>query len=146
MLTVYLPCHTIPCDNQIRKLLDPIPARTIYPTYPKIYQWLKKQQILSKFLYLEGELLIALDGTEYFSSKNLNCPYCNCRNHRNGTTTYFHACVIPALVSPNMKQVISLEPEFIKKQDGHKKQDCENAAVKRWLNNNPQKQYDNPIL
>ncbi|BDI19639.1 hypothetical protein ANSO36C_54410 [Nostoc cf. commune SO-36] len=39
------------------------------------------------------------------------------------------------------KQVINLEPEFIKKQDGHQKQDCENAAVKRWLNKNPKNRY-----
>ena len=135
----------IPCDNQIRNLLDPITAATIYPVYQKIYQWLKNKKILSKFLYLEKQILIALDGTEYFSSKKINCPHCNSRNHRNGTTTYFHGCVIPAIVSPNMKQVISLEPEFIKKQDGYKKQDCENAAVKRWLNKNQQKQYDNPV-
>ncbi len=135
----------IPCDNQIRNLLDPLSAQTIYPVYQKIYQWLKKEKVLKKFFYLEGEILIALDGTEYFSSKKINCPHCNCRNHRNGTTTYFHGCVIPAIVSPNMKQVISLEPEFIKKQDGYKKQDCENAAVKRWLNKNQQKQYDNPV-
>ena len=44
-----------------------------------------------------------------------------------------------------MKQVICLEPEFIKKQDGYKKQDCENAAVKRWLNKNPQKKYGNRV-
>ncbi len=75
--------------------------------------------------------MIALDGTEYFSSKKINCPHCNCRNHRNGSKTYFHGCVIPAIVSPNMKQVIPLEPEFIKKQDGYDKEDCENAAVKR---------------
>ena len=53
----------------------------------------------------------------------------NFRNHRNGTTTYFHGCVTPIVVSPHQKQVINLEPEFIKKQDGHQKQDCENAAV-----------------
>jgi len=29
--------------------------------------------------------------------------------------------------------VLPLEPEFIVPQDGHKKQDCENAAAKRWL-------------
>ena len=29
--------------------------------------------------------------------------------------------------------MISLEPEFIRKQDGHEKQDCEIAAGKRWL-------------
>jgi hypothetical protein len=137
--------HKIPCDNQIRNLLDPITAATIYPVYQKIYQWLKTKKILTKFIYLEKELLIALDGTEYFSSKKINCPHCNSRHHRNGTTTYFHGCVIPAIVSPNVKQVISLEPEFIKKQDGHKKQDCENAAVKRWLKNNHQKQYEYPV-
>ena len=135
----------IPCDNQIRNLLDPVSAQTIYPVYQRIYQWLKEKKVLKKFFYLEGEILIALDGTEYFSSKKINCPYCNCRNHRNGTTTYFHGCVIPAIVSPNRKQVIPLEPEFIKKQDGYKKQDCENAAVKRWLNRNLQKKYDNPV-
>jgi hypothetical protein len=50
-----------------------------------------------------------------FSSKKINCPHCNCRNHRKGTTTYFHGCVTPRVVSPNQKQVINLEPEFIKK-------------------------------
>jgi hypothetical protein len=135
----------IPCDNQIRNLLDPLAAQTIYPVYQKIYQWLKEKKVLKKFFYLERQILIALDGTEYFSSKKINCPHCNYRNHRNGSTTYFHGCVIPAIVSPNMKQVIPLEPEFIKKQDGYDKQDCENAAVKRWLNKNSQKQDDAPI-
>ena len=135
----------IPCDNQIRNLLDPLAAQTIYSVYQKIYQWLKEKKVLKKFFYLERQILIALDGTEYFSSKKINCPHCNCRNHRNGSTTYFHACVIPAIVSPNMKQVIPLEPEFIKKQDGYDKQDCENAAVKRWLTKNSQKQDDAPV-
>ncbi len=137
--------NKIPCDNQIRNLLDPLTAQTVYPVFQQIYQWLKKQEVIKKFLYLDGEILLALDGTEYFSSKKINCPHCNCRHHRNGTTTYFHACVIPVVVSPLRKQVISLEPEFIKKQDGTKKQDCENAAVKRWLNKNPQPKYDNPV-
>ena len=135
----------IPCDNQIRNLLEPLAAQTIYPVYQKIYQWLKEKKVLKKFFYLERQILIALDGTEYFSSKKINCPHCNCRNHRNGSTTYFHGCVIPAIVSPNMKQVIPLKPEFIKKQDGYDKQDCENAAVKRWLNKNSQKQDDAPV-
>ncbi len=120
-------------DNQIRNLLDPIPAATIFGSFQQVYQWLKKQGVIKKFFYLDEEILIALDDTEYFSSKKISCPHCNCRNHRNGTTTYFHGCVTPIVVSPEQKQVINLEPEFIKKQDGQQKQDCENAAVKRWL-------------
>lgn len=131
----------IPCDNQIRNLLDPVPAATIFMTFQEVYEWLNKNGVLKKFLYLDEEILIALDGTEYFSSKKINCPHCNFRNHQNGTTTYFHGCVTPIVVSPNQKQVINLEPEFIKKQDGHQKQDCENAAVKRWLNKNHHNKY-----
>jgi len=135
----------IPGDNQIRNLLDPVPASTIFMTFQKVYQWLEEKGVLNKFLYLDGEILVALDGTEYFSSKKINCPHCNCRNHRNGTTTYFHGCVTPIIVSPNQKQVINLSPEFIKKQDGHQKQDCENAAVKRWLKKNNQNKYGYPV-
>ena len=113
--------------------------------FQKVYQWLNEKGVLKKFLYLDKEILIALDGTEYFSSKKINCPQCNYRNHRNGTTTYFHGCVTPVIVSPNQKQVINFEPEFIKKQDGHEKQDCENAAVKRWLNKNHKNKYGYPV-
>lgn len=135
----------IPGDNQIRNLLDPIPAATIFGSFQQVYQWLKKQGVIKKFFYLDEEILIALDGTEYFSSKKISCPHCNCRNPRNGTTTYFHGCVTPIVVSPEQKQVINLEPEFLKKQDGQQKQDCENAAVKRWLDKNHQKKYGYPV-
>ena len=141
MLKVCFSLKEIPCDNQIRNLLDPLPAVTIFGAFQQVYQWLKQQGVIKKFLYLDEEILIALDGTEHFSSKKINCPHCNFRNHQNGTTTYFHSCVTPILVSPNQKQVINLEPEFIKKQDGYHKQDCENAAVKRWLKKNHKKKY-----
>jgi hypothetical protein len=80
-----------------------------------------------------------------FRLLKINCPHCNQRNHQNGSITYFHGCVTPIVVSPNQKQVIGLEPEFIRKQDGHQKEDCENAAVKRWLNKNHQSKYGYPV-
>ena len=41
--------------------------------------------------------------------------------------------VTPVIVCPAQSQVIPLVPEFVVPQDGHDKQDCENAAAKRWL-------------
>jgi hypothetical protein len=41
--------------------------------------------------------------------------------------------VTPVIVCPGQSQVIPLVPEFVVPQDGHDKQDCENAAAKRWL-------------
>jgi len=37
------------------------------------------------------------------------------------------------IVSPGSNRAISLEPQFIRPQHGAAKQDCENAAAKRWL-------------
>jgi len=38
------------------------------------------------------------------------------------------------IVAPGQAQVLPpLPPEFLVPQDGHDKQDCENAAAKRWL-------------
>jgi hypothetical protein len=34
-------------------------------------EWLNKNGVLKKFVYLDEEILIALDGTEYFSSKKI---------------------------------------------------------------------------
>ena len=135
----------IPCDNHIRTLLDPIPATKIFPTFQTVWEWLRENKIINHFKYLDEEILLALDGTEYYSSKNIHCPHCNCRHHRNGTTTYYHQVIPPVIVAPEKKQVINLEPEFIRKQDGKTKQDCENAAIKRWLLRNPAKQKNQKI-
>jgi hypothetical protein len=39
----------------------------------------------------------------------------------------------PVIVQPGNSHVIALEPEFIRPQDGHEKQDCEIQAAKRWV-------------
>jgi hypothetical protein len=77
--------------------------------------------------------LIALDGTEYHCSKEIHCPNCSTRQRGKGGTEYFHTMLGATLVAPGHDKVIPLEPEFIAPQDGAEKQDCENAAAKRWL-------------
>ncbi|MDL1964054.1 MAG: hypothetical protein LWW98_06910 [Deltaproteobacteria bacterium] len=47
--------------------------------------------------------------------------------------TYSHTVITPVIVAPGNDKVIALQPEFITPQDGHTKQDCENAAAKRWF-------------
>lgn len=41
--------------------------------------------------------------------------------------------VTPVIVCPGNSNVIPLIPEFVVPQDGYQKQDCENAAAKRWI-------------
>jgi hypothetical protein len=105
----------------------------LFEVFVSIYRMLKTTGHLKQYEVLAGQLLIPLDGTEYFSSQCLHCEQCSHRTHKNGTITYFHSAILPVIVSPNSEQVISLDPEFISPQDGHKKQDCEIAAAKRWI-------------
>jgi hypothetical protein len=124
----------IPCHNQIKNLLDTVAPTYIYPVFSYIFNGLKNAGYLDTFKSYNGNLLIALDGTLYFSSKSIHCENCNQKHHKNGTTTYSHTVITPVVVAPGNNKVISLPPEFITPQDGHKKQDCENAAAKRWIN------------
>ena len=80
-----------------------------------------------------GHVLIALDGTQYHCSREIHCRNCSTRQRGKGETEYFHTMLGASLVAPGHDKVIPLEPEFIAPQDGAEKQDCENAAAKRWL-------------
>ena len=123
----------IPSDNHIRDLLDEVAPSDVLPVFSYAFDALKAAGGLGTFRSCLGGLLIALDGTQYFSSKKLHCQNCSTRQHQDGSTTYFHSVVTPVVVAPSQDKVIPLEPEFILPQDGHDKQDCEQAAGKRWL-------------
>jgi hypothetical protein len=122
----------VPSTPQIRNILDGIPDSKLSGVFSSVYQALHREGHLEPFSFLGG-LLIALDGTRYFDSHKICCQNCSSRKHKNGSVTYFHSAILPAIVAPGQSQVISLAPEFIRPQDGHKKQDCEVAAAKRWL-------------
>mgnify|MGYP006300114279 CR=1 FL=1 len=101
--------------------------------FEEILQGLEAQGQLEGFRSVSDTLLVAMDGTEYFSSTQLCCPQCSTRTLRSGDTQYFHSVVTPVIVCPGQNHVIPLVPEFVRPQDGHDKQDCENAAAKRWF-------------
>ena len=123
----------IPCDNQIRTLLDPVAPAQLFPVCEGVYAALERAGYVSAFRPFAGQLLIALDGTEYFSSQEIHCARCSQRTHPNGRVTYSHQVITPVIVAPGKHDVITLEPEFITPQDGHAKQDCEQVAAQRWI-------------
>jgi len=126
--------ENIPGDNQIRQLLDPIAPSHLFPTFRSVFDVLDAAGQLDTFRTFDDNLLFAFDGTQYFSSQKIQCRNCSHKTARNGVTTYFHSAITPVIVAPGNSRVIALEPEFITPQDGHDKQDCEQAAAKRWVN------------
>ncbi len=123
----------IPTDNHIRDLMDEVPAEQLYPVFHQAFDTFLARPHAQRYRVLNETYLIALDGTQYFSSENISCENCSHRESAKGTLTYSHHMINPVVVAPGLAEVISLEPEFIAPQDGHAKQDCETAAAKRWL-------------
>lgn len=128
----------IPSVEQIRNILDQIAAQGLFKVFISIYQALHQQGYLRGFETLAGNLLVALDGTDYYSAQKISCPCCSKRTSRTGQVTYAHKAILPVIVSPAQSAVLSLPPVMITPQDGHAKQDCEQAAAKRWIASAPE--------
>ena len=123
----------IPTDTHIRDILDEVPPEQVFPIFDSITTSMDQSGILDDFRCIKNDLLLVLDGTQYFSSQSIHCPKCSEKVMKDGTVIYSHSAITPAFVSPRYRKALALAPEFIHLQDGEKKQDCERNAGKRWL-------------
>lgn len=123
----------IPCANQVRDVLDEVEPAHLLPMYDDLFRRLDRNGLLRELRGFQQDLLIPLDGTRYFSSKTIHCKNCSTTTHKDGSVTYSHSAILPAIVMPGETFALPLAPEFIIPQDGHTKQDCEIAAGKRWI-------------
>ncbi len=123
----------IPTDNHIRSMLDPVHPSHLQPAFDQVVTTLCAYGGMKEFQRLDKRILIALDGSEYFSSQKLGCPHCQTRRRANGKIESYHSMLAASIVAPGHAMVVPLMPEFIVKPDGAEKQDCERSAAKRWL-------------
>ncbi|MDH4263930.1 MAG: hypothetical protein OEV78_12900, partial [Spirochaetia bacterium] len=122
-----------PSDSQFREILDAIHPDSLYDTFTMLYNRMQRGKFLESFEFLHDRYIIAIDATEYFHSETINCSNCLTKKI-NGVTHYSHSVLQAAMVHPDLRNIIPLEPEAISNSDGAKKQDCELNAAKRWLN------------
>jgi len=123
-----------PCDTQMRKILDPIDPEELRSAFRGPIRQLQRGKILEGMVFMEGCYLLSLDGTGFFSSKKLKSEIClTKKNSKTGEVTYHLQMLGAAIVHPDFKEVIPLAPEFIVKQDGKTKNDCERNAAKRFF-------------
>jgi hypothetical protein len=123
----------VPCDTRMREILDPLSPKWLRPGFKSIFRQLQRGKALEAMVFLDGHYLLALDGTEYFSSKTIHCASCLHRVHRNGSITSAHQMLGAALIHPDVRAVIPLMPEPIGQDDGTEKNDCERHAAKRFV-------------
>lgn len=124
----------VPSDTQLRTLLDEVEPADLRPIYRRVHRALAVRGQLRPYVFLEGSYLVSVDGTGYFSSKNVHCPACQQKvNAKTGEITYYHQLLGGVIIHPDLPQVIPLMPEPILRLDGEAKNDCERNAAKRFL-------------
>jgi Transposase DDE domain len=124
----------IPCDTQMRKILDPLDPLNLRPSFNDVLRQVQRGKGLEPFVFHQGCYLLALDGTGYFSSPTIHCDSClRKENSQTGEITYSHQLLGAALVHPQRQEVIPLAPEPIVNGDGQVKNDCERNAAPRLL-------------
>lgn len=128
----------IPCVEQIKNILDRVDEKELEEVYWQVYEAMERRGQLQNFGTVRGTRLISLDGTQHHSSQKIHCQ--NCRVTVQQERAYYSHQVLLAVVNaPGQEHVICLAPEFIRPQDGKSKQDCEQAAIKRWLSKHSQR-------
>ena len=133
-LTTVYDVSKIPKESQMREVLDRVDPSDLAPIFSGLLSRLQRGKHLVNYQLFEGMYLVSIDGSEYFSSKNIQCPHCLITESK-GKRRYHHQILQSVIVNPDMRQVIPLAPEQISNHDGTKKQDCEINADKRVIHN-----------
>ena len=137
--------ESIPCDNQIRNLLDGVAPDSFRDLFPLCLDTLRDEGALEPFLRLGGRLLVALDGIQIHCSDSIRCSQCSTRHVGSGKTEqYFHTMLSASVVADGHSRVLPLMGEFVQPQQDPaagrpelseqiRKQDCERNAAQRWI-------------
>lgn len=125
--------ENIPSDTYLRERLDVIEPKMLGTAFKAILSAAQRGKVLERFTYIDDYYLMSVDGTGHFSSHQIHCKNCCIKHHRDGTVTYYHQAIGAAIVHPYIKHVLPFMPEFVTKQDGDSKNDCERNASKRLL-------------
>ena len=122
----------IPCDSQMRTILDPLSLSSLRAPFRTVFRHLQRGKDFEKMAFIDGHYLLSGDGTGFYSSGKVSSPYCMSKKSRNGQTLYYQQMYAASFVRPDCKVVIPVFPEMITKKDGTNKNDCERNAAKRF--------------
>lgn len=127
----------VPSETQMRDLLDtPAAQDPLRRVLPQVFERVQRTGWTVRYVTkVEGlnYYTVALDGSQYFSSENLHCPFCLQRKDKHGDTHYYHTVVGATLVRAGRHDILPLDAEAVRNSDGEQKQDCEINAGKRLV-------------
>jgi hypothetical protein len=133
--------HAIPSDTQMREILDEVEPESIRSVLPQLWEKIRRAGWGGRFTTIlpSGEhkgtyYTVALDGSEYFRSTQIQCPHCLRQTDPQGRVHYSHKIVGATVVRAGSHQVLPLDVEEVRNATTERvPQDCELTAGKRLI-------------
>lgn len=123
----------IPKETQMREIIDGVDSEHLRPIFKELYSRLQRGKQLERYQVFPGMYYFPVDGTQFFSSKEVHCEQCLVKHHTKDSPTYSHYVLQGGIAHPDCSEVIPFMPEQISNADGAEKQDCEMNAAKRFV-------------
>jgi hypothetical protein len=123
----------IPKETQMREIIDHVPSEHFRPLFKDFYLRLQRNKTLEGFQIFKGVYYFPIDGSEFFSSKEIHCSQCLTKEYKEGEKTHSHSVLQGGIMHPDCSEIIPFMPEHIVNADGASKQDCEMNAAKRFV-------------
>jgi len=75
----------IPKETQMREIIDGVDSEDIRPVFKELYKRLQRNKDLEKYQIFPSIYYFPIDGTQFFSSKEINCEHCLVKRHKEYT-------------------------------------------------------------
>ena len=131
----------VPSDTQMREILDGVEPEPLRALLPQMWEKVRRAGWGGRFTTTlpSGQhqgtyYTVALDGSEYFHSTQVQCPHCLRQPDPKGRVHYSHLVVGATLVRAGSHQVVPLDVEEVRNATAESQpQDCELTAGKRVI-------------
>jgi hypothetical protein len=133
--------HEIPSDTQMRDMLDGVKVESLRGLLPQLWEKVRRAGWGGRFSTTlpSGQdqgtyYTIALDGSEYLRSTQVQCGHCLRQPASKGRVHYSHLIVGATLVRAGAHQVLPIDVEEVRNATAESApQACELTAAKRLL-------------
>jgi hypothetical protein len=133
--------HEIPSDTQRREILDGVEPEALRAVLPQLWEKVRRAGWGGRFTttlpsgqHQGTDYTVALDGSEYFRSTQVQCPQCLRQPDSKGRMHYSHLIVGATLVRAGSQQVLPIDGEEVRNATAESApQDCEVTAAKRLI-------------
>lgn len=125
--------ETIPKETQMREIIDGVNSEYFRPVFKALYSRLQRGKHLERYQILPDVYYFPMDGSQFYSSKEIHCKQCLVKHPKKESPVYSHQVFQGGIAHPDCSEVIPFMPEQIVNSDGGNKQDCEMNAAKRFI-------------